>query len=38
MSRSKRNIWRIRNNEEFNISINGEEVVNVKFIKAERIR
>ena len=29
-------IWRIRNNEELNISINGEDIV--KFIKAQRIR
>jgi hypothetical protein len=29
-------IWRIRNNEELNKSINGED--NVKFIKAQRIR
>jgi hypothetical protein len=29
-------IWRIRNNEELNICINGEDVV--KFIKAQRIR
>ena len=30
------NIWRIRNNEELNRSINGEDIV--KFIKAQRIR
>jgi len=29
-------IWRIRNNEELNRSINGEDIV--KFIKAQRIR
>ena len=29
-------IWRIRNNEELNIFINGEDIV--KFIKAQRIR
>jgi hypothetical protein len=29
-------IWRIRNNEEFNGSINGEDIV--KLIKAQRIR
>jgi hypothetical protein len=28
--------WRIRNNEELNRSLNGEDIV--KFIKAERIR
>ena len=37
MGRSKKgNIRRIRNNEELNRSINGENIV--KFIKAERIR
>jgi hypothetical protein len=29
-------IWRIRNNEELNRSINGQDIV--KFIKAQRIR
>jgi len=29
-------IWRIRNNEELNRSINGEDIM--KFIKAQRIR
>jgi hypothetical protein len=29
-------IWRIRNNDELNISINGQDIV--KFIKAQRIR
>jgi hypothetical protein len=29
-------IWRIRNNEELNRSINGEDIV--KFIEAQRIR
>jgi hypothetical protein len=37
MGRSKRgDTWRIRNNEELNTSINGEDIV--KFIKAQRIR
>jgi hypothetical protein len=37
MGRSKRwDTWRIRNNEELNRSINGEDIV--KFIKAQRIR
>jgi len=30
------NIWRIRNNEELNRSINGEDIV--KFIKTQRVR
>jgi hypothetical protein len=29
-------IWKIKNNEEINRSINGEDIV--KFIKAQRIR
>jgi len=32
----ERDIWRIRNNEELNRSINGEDIV--KFIKVQRIR
>ena len=38
MGRTKRggDIWRIRNDEELNRSINGEDIV--KFMKAERIR
>ena len=37
MGRSKRgDIWRIRNNEELNRSINGEGIV--KFIQTQRIR